>query len=191
MSERDNSDDDREISVVILDFFPHGRAGDDRPQYQKSPLAYAVGVQNFGLYELTVEENADMSIGDEIPVDSPDEESPISNTYETDYESLSSNAQSELEYAIEDIIDANERRFVDFYNDAQPITLRLHQLNLLPGIGEKLRNNILDERKRKPFETFDELTERISGLHDPKELLRKRIIEEIQEEDTKYSIFVT
>lgn len=189
MSERDTEDED--ISVVILDYFPRGRVGDDRPQYQKSPLAYAVGVQNFGLYELTIEDDADLSIGDEIPLDSPDEQAQIADAYDADYEALSSNAQSELEYAIEDIIDADERRFVDFYNDAQPITLRLHQLNLLPGIGEKLRNNILDERKRQPFETFDDLKERVSGLHDPKELLRKRIVEEMTEEDTKYRIFVT
>ena len=79
---------------------------------------------------------------------------------------------------------------MDFYNDAQPITLRLHQLNLLPGIGKKLRNSILDERKRKPFEDFDDLTERVAGLHRPKEILAERILEELREEDLKYRIFV-
>ncbi|MFC7175521.1 DUF655 domain-containing protein, partial [Halosegnis marinus] len=73
---------------------------------------------------------------------------------------------------------------------AQPITLRLHQLNLLPGIGKKLRNDILDERKRKPFESFEELTERVSGLHKPREVLAERIAEELREDDLKYRIFV-
>ncbi|MFB6297765.1 MAG: DUF655 domain-containing protein, partial [Salinirussus sp.] len=77
----------------------------------------------------------------------------------------------------------------DFYNEAQPITLRLHQLNLLPGIGKKLRNSILDERKRRPFGSFDDLESRISGLHDPEGVLVERIIEEIREEDLKYRIF--
>jgi putative nucleotide binding protein len=79
---------------------------------------------------------------------------------------------------------------VDFYNDAQPITLRLHQLNLLPGIGKKLRNNVLDERKRGPFESFAELEERVSGLHRPREVLVERILEELREDDLKYKTFV-
>jgi putative nucleotide binding protein len=79
---------------------------------------------------------------------------------------------------------------VDFYNDAQPITLQLHQLNLLPGIGKKLRNNILEERKRGPFESFEDLGSRVSGLHNPKEVLVERILEELREEDLKYRTFV-
>jgi putative nucleotide binding protein len=79
---------------------------------------------------------------------------------------------------------------VDFYNEAQPITLRLHQLNLLPGIGKKLRNDVLDQRKRKPFESFEEIEERISGLHNPEEVLVERILEELHEEDLKYRLFV-
>jgi putative nucleotide binding protein len=107
-----------------------------------------------------------------------------------DYDDLSNAAHSELEYVVEEVVDRNERRFVDFYNEAQPITLRLHQLNLLPGIGKKLRNDVLDERKRAPFESFDELEERISGLHDPKGVLVDRILEELRDEDLKYRTFV-
>ena len=93
------------------------------------------------------------------------------------------------EYAVEEIVAADEERFVDFYNEAQPITLRLHQLNLFPGIGKKLRNDILDERKRKPFESFEEVSDRVSGLHDPKQTIIDRILEELREDDLKYRIF--
>ncbi|MFB6176601.1 MAG: DUF655 domain-containing protein, partial [Halobaculum sp.] len=68
--------------------------------------------------------------------------------------------------------------------------LRLHQLNLLPGIGKKLRNNILDERKRGPYESFEDLEDRVSGLHNPREVLVDRIVEEIREDDLKYQTFV-
>ena len=63
-------------------------------------------------------------------------------------------------------------------------------MNLLPGIGKKLRNTILDERKRKPFESFEDLHERVSGLHNPKEVLVDRIQEELRDDDLKYRIFV-
>jgi putative nucleotide binding protein len=182
----DESDESAGLPAVVLDVLAHGRAEDERPQYQKEPLAYTVDVSDFGLYELVLTDASDISIGDDIDLEDTDS---IERRSEIDYEDLPSGANSELDYAIEEIVEANEQRFVDFYNDAQPITLRLHQLNLLPGIGKKLRNNILDERKRQPFSSFEELEERISGLHNPKEVLVERIIEELREDDLKYRIF--
>jgi len=185
------SDDERDESVgeptgVVLDVLPHGRTEDDRPQYQKDPLAYALDSEEFALYELVLSESSGVSIGDAISVtDAPF----VERVNRIEYDDLPSGARSELDYVIEDVVEADERRFVDFYNDAQPITLRLHQLNLLPGIGKKLRNDILDERKRKPFESFAELEDRIGGLHNPQEVLVERIIEELREDDLKYRIF--
>lgn len=184
MSSDENESDATE--AVLLDHLPHGRSDDDRPQYQKEPLAYAMTTQNFRLVEVTLSSDADVSIGDTIELDSE----AVGRFREIDYEDLSGGAQSELDYAIEDIVENNEQRFVDFFNDAQPITTRLHSLNLLPGIGKKLRNGILDERKRKPFESFEDLTDRVNGLHNPTEVLVNRILEEIHEEDLKYRTFV-
>ena len=176
--------------AVVLDYLPHGRPGDDRPQYKKSPLAYALGESDFQLLELTITDDADVSIGDRIVLAPDDEREVVGRIREVDYDDLSNAANSELEYVVEEVVDRNERRFVDFYNEAQPITLRLHQLNLLPGIGKKLRNDVLDERKRAPFESFEELEDRISGLHDPKGVLVDRILEELRDEDLKYRTFV-
>ena len=142
--------------AVVLDYLPHGRSDDNRPQYQKDAVAYALTEDSFDLLELTLTDEADINIVDRVAVDPVDDEQ-IDSMREIDYDELTSSAESELEYAIEAIIDADEQRFVDFYNDAQPITLRLHQLNLLPGIGKKLRNKIIDTRKRGPFEGFEEL----------------------------------
>jgi putative nucleotide binding protein len=183
--ERDESDGNE--AVVVLDFLAHGRTEDDRPQYQKEPLAYVIDTANFQLYELVMDPDTDISIGDSFPLDDMDD---IVRQNRIEYDDLPSGASSELDYAIEEIVEADEGRFVDYYNDAQPITLRLHQLNLLPGIGEKLRNDILDERKRKPFESFEELGERIDGLHNPKEVLVERILEELKEDELKYQLFV-
>jgi putative nucleotide binding protein len=176
--------------AVVLDYLPHGRPGDDRPQYKKSPLAYALGESGFRLLELTLDDDADVSIGDRLVVEPADERTDAARVRTVAYDDLSNAAHSELEYVVEEIVDRHERRFVDFYNDAQPITLRLHQLNLLPGIGKKLRNDVLDERKRSPFESFEALQDRIGGLHDPKGVLVDRIMEELRDEDLKYRTFV-
>jgi len=189
-TENGTGDDDESTTyAVVLDYFPHGRSDDNRPQYQKEPLAYALTEESFDLLALTLTDEADINIVDRVAVD-PADETAIATVQEIEFDELSSSAVSELEYAIEAIIDDDERRFVDFYNEAQPITLRLHQLNLLPGIGKKLRNKILDERKRGPFESFEDLSERIGGLHSPKEVIIERILEELRDEDLKYKIFV-
>lgn len=187
MSDDERDENEGTQEAVVLDFLAHGRTEDDRPQYQKEPLAYAIELENFGLWELVMDGDTGVSIGDTIDLRELDE---IQRINAVDYDDLPSGARSELDYAIADVVEENESRFVDFYNEAQPITLRLHQLNLLPGIGKKLRNNILDERKRKPFEDFEELEERISGLHNPKEVIVERILDELREDDLKYRLFV-
>jgi putative nucleotide binding protein len=176
--------------AVVLDHLPHGRADDDRPRHRKSPMAYALGERDFRLFELTLTDDADVSIGDRVVIGPTEARDAVDGFKQVPYDKLSNTATGELEYAIEAIIDEHERRFVDFYNDAQPITLRLHQLNLLPGIGKKLRNNVLDQRKRGPFESFEEVEERVSGLHRPKEVLVERILEELRDDDLKYKAFV-
>ncbi len=174
---------------VILDFLPHGRSDADEPQYRRSPVVYAVAEDSFTLYELTVEDDADISIGDRVQI-RPSFAEGLNRGREVAYEDLSDGARSELDYVIEEIVEADEKRFVDFFNEAQPVSLRLHQLNLLPGIGDKLRDNILDERKRGPFESFEELEERVSGLHDPEGIIVDRIFQELTEAaDLKYTLF--
>jgi putative nucleotide binding protein len=186
------TDDERDDSAgqpdaIVLDVLPHGRSDDDRPQYQKEPLAYALDTDQFRLYEFIVDGDEDITIGDRIDIY---QDAFVGRVNEIEYEDLPGGATSELDYVIEDLVEANEVRFVDVYNDAQPITLRLHQLNLLPGIGKKLRNNILDQRKRAPFESFEDLESRVDGLHNPEEILVERILEELKEDDLKYRLFV-
>jgi len=174
--------------AVILDYLPRGRADDDRPQYKKSPVAYALDEETFALYEVSLDSDADVAIDDRLDPKAGVEG--IGRVREIGYDDISGGAQAELEYVVREIVERDEGRFVDFYNDAQPITLRLHQLNLLPGIGKKLRNNIIDQRKRGPFESFEELEERVAGLHNPQEILVERIIEELRDDELKYRTFV-
>ncbi|WP_224268728.1 DUF655 domain-containing protein [Haloprofundus salinisoli] len=190
-SERgDGEAESRPQYAVVLDYLPYGKSDDDRPRYQKQPIAYALGEERFRLVELTFDDDADVSIGDRIAIEPNSAREHIQRIRTVEYGDLSNGAVNELEYVVADIIDADEERFVTFYDDAQPITIRLHQLDLLPGIGKTLRNNILEQRKRQPFENFDDLQERVSGLHRPKEVLAERIIEELRDEDLKYKAFV-
>ena len=192
MSNVDSEESPQETTceAVVLDFLAHGRSDDDRPQYQKDPLAYALGVEDFRLFECTVDGDATVAIGDRLVVDPPADRSPeVVSVRAVEHGDLSGGAQSELEYVVEDVVEAQEDRFVEFYLEAQPVTLRLHQLNLLPGIGDKLQEGILDERRRGRFESFEDVEERVAGLHDAKGVIVDRIMQELTEDDLKYRVF--
>ncbi|SNR60290.1 DUF655 domain-containing protein [Halorubrum vacuolatum] len=171
--------------VVVLDVLPNGRPDDGRPGYQKSPVAYGIGVESFRPFEIALSELTEVSVGDRFPLD----DGSVTRYRDVDVDDLTRNAAAEIEYAVEAIVAEDERRFVDFFNEAGPLTLRLHQLDLLPGIGETLRNKVLDARKRGPFESFEDVTDRVSGLHRPREVLIERILAEIREDELKYRIF--
>ena len=181
----DAADADDGPVAVLLDVLPNGRPDDDRPPSRKTPVAYGLGTESFRLYELSLDDGTEASVSDRIALDGPT----VGRYREVEYDDLTRNAAAEVEYAVEAIVDGDEERFVDFYNEAGPITLRLHQLNLLPGVGKQLRNNVLDERKRGPFESFAEVSERVSGLHRPREVIVERIVEEVQKDDLKYRTF--
>jgi len=96
----------------------------------------------------------------------------------------------ELPYVVEKIVTAREKDFVEWFNKAPPLTTRMHSLELIPGIGKKIMWEILSERKRKPFESFQDIAERIHLMPDPKKAIVKKILSEIQEQD-KYYLFAS
>jgi len=183
------SDDSADgTEAVVLDVLRHGRSGDDRAAFRREQVGLAVGTEDFALYEFLMADDSDVSIGDRVRL-APEPEAGISRVNTVPYDDLSPGAQSELEYVVEELIEADPEPFLDFYNEAGAVSLRLHQLNLLPGIGDTLRDNILDERKRGPFESFADIAERVDGLHNPKEVVVERVLDELKGEDVKYHAF--
>ena len=103
-------------------------------------------------------------------------------------EKLTQTAKHELEFVIERLVKNEESRFVEFFNKAGPISTRRHQIELLPGIGKKHMWEILENRREKDFESFEDIKTRVKLIPDPMKAVIKRIIMEINGED-KYKIF--
>ncbi len=104
------------------------------------------------------------------------------------YSDLVPEAASELPLVIEMIVTKYEQKYVQFFNEAQPITTRMHSLQLLPGVGPTLMWTILEERKKEPFKSFEDIATR-TKLQNPKKAITTRILEELQE-DVKRWLFV-
>ncbi|MFP4633066.1 MAG: DUF655 domain-containing protein, partial [Halobacteriales archaeon] len=183
--ENDNSDAEREDYVYVLDYMPDGRSQD---RASDEPLLQGLGRTNFTLLEVVPREEARVKIGDYVYVGEGEREEVERVKRRIEYDDLTQGARKELEYAVEDVVADDERRFVDFYNDADSVTIRMHQLDLLPGIGEKIRNTIIEERELQRFESYEDLEDRVAGLHSPDEVLVERIIAELKDEDVKYQL---
>jgi len=103
------------------------------------------------------------------------------------YDQLTSNAKAEIVVLIEEQVKAQEKRFVDFFNNSQPVTPRMHSLELLPGIGKKSMWQLVNMREKKPFTSYEDIQQK-TGLNDVPKILTKRILEELSTE-TKYQKF--
>jgi putative nucleotide binding protein len=140
------------------------------------------------LLELAAAEDADLSLGDRLAVEG---EAFSGVTRRLTYHTLTQDAQDRLKETIAAIIAENEQRFIDWYNNAQPIGLRKHQLDVLSNIGDKRREAIIDERRREPFADFADLETRVDSLHDPQALLVERVLTELREvENARYKLLV-
>ena len=85
-------------------------------------------------------------------------------------------------------VEERETDFVSFINNAKPISIRVHTLDLLPGIGKKNMEAMLKEREAKPFENFADLHKSVPTLADPAVVFVHRILNELQG-DEKYYLF--
>lgn len=181
--------DTKEQYAYILDFLPTGHVEDTRPIHLRKPLAQALGVEFFILLELSVKEGARVEIESRVFVGKGERDIVKHVEKRLTYGELTPSARLELPYVLDKIVLENEAKYVEFFNSAQPITTRLHMLELLPGIGKKMMWAIIDERKKGKFKNFADIETRIKGLHHPDKLITKRIEQEIQDEHLKYRIF--
>ncbi len=182
---------EKEEYAYILDYLPYGRTDDNRPMYQKKPLAQGIGEKHFVLMEMMTKENVIPMSHDRVYIGDGDR--PVIDHVKRRiiFSEITHSAQMELPSVIEKIILNDENRFLGFFNEAYPITTRLHMLELLPGIGKKLMWAIIDERKKGKFESIAQLVTRVKGLHAPEKLLTNRIMEELKDENIKYRVFTT
>ena len=178
----------REETAVVLDFLQNGYPTDNRPSHMKTGIAQALGKTYFVLLELVPRKGVFMQPYQEVYIGDGkrDEVHHISGRLQE--EKLTSTARSELQFVIKDLVQKQEQRFVDFFNTAQPLSTRMHVLELLPGLGKKHMWEIVEAREDKPFENFADIKKRVKLMPDPLKLIVQRILKEIEGKE-KHRLF--
>src|SRR3990167_7002303 len=179
----------KEEYAIVLDFLPNGHPFDNTPSHLKTPIAQAIGKDHFILLELVPKKGIFLQPLEEVYTGEGKRDK-IHHIYgKVDYDKLTQTAKSELDHIVKDLVEKNEKRFIEFFNKAGPINMRRHQIELLPGIGKKHMGELLEKRKEKEFESFDDIKKRVKLLPDTEKVLIRRIISELKGED-KYNVFV-
>lgn len=181
--------EEKEEYAIVLDFLPNGYAFDPRPMFRKTPIAQAIGKKYFSLLELVPKKEIFLQPHEEVYIGEGKRDKIHHIVGKIPSTKLTHTAQAEMEQIIKEAVDREEMRFVEFFNKAQPLTTRMHQLELLPGLGKKHMWEILEARKDKPFESFEDLKKRVKLMPDPKKIVIKRILDELTGEE-KHRIFV-
>jgi putative nucleotide binding protein len=179
----------KEEFAIILDFLPNGYPFDPRPMFRKTPIAQAIGKEHFSLLELVPKKEVFLQPLEEVYIGEGKRDKIHHIIGKITSDKLTATASEELKHVIEEFVTKNEKRFVDFFNNAQPLTTRMHQLELIPGLGKKHMWEIVEKRKEKPFESFEDLKNRVKLMPDPKTAVIKRILQELTGKE-KHCIFV-
>ncbi|MBI4147073.1 DUF655 domain-containing protein [Candidatus Woesearchaeota archaeon] len=176
----------REENAIVLDHLENGYPFEQAAV--KTPIVQALGVSHLTLLELIPKKGVTLQPMQKIYIGEGKREEIHHIKGRIPVEKLTATAGNTLMEAVEEIVTAQESRFVEFFNKAQPLSMRMHQLELLPGLGKKHMWEVLNARKEKPFESFDDIQDRVKLLPSPKQLIVKRIIAEIEGKE-KYRIF--
>ena len=174
--------------AFLLDILPEGRP-DSQRRFRRESIVYGIGSEEYKIFEMEPIKEASLSIGDKVYIGKDHD---LRNQIESvkarvKYNDLTHTAKSELPFILDEIIKSQEEKFVQFYNNAGPISRRYHSLELLPGLGKKTMQGIIGCR---PFVTFQEIEDKVQGFKNPAKYISARIEHEIKVQDQKYRLFV-
>ena len=165
-----------EEHAYVLDFKSRGKSITVRGR--TGVIVNAIGEERLALLEILGVENSTFDVGERIYIGKEGRTKVKSVLGKIDYTKMSILTQNEIPRIIELIVTKNEKRFVDYLNNAQPITPRIHALELIPGIGKTYMNVLIQEREKKLFESYSDMEKR-TGFKEPIKHLSQRILEEI------------
>jgi putative nucleotide binding protein len=161
--------------ALVLDYLANGYplSGNMKPVVQ------AIGTEHLALLELAPIRGAQINVKEKVYIGPEKRDKIYYIIGRLPVDKMTEAAKIQLQEFVEAHVGEHEGEFVKFFNSAQAINTRLHQLELLPGFGRKHTQELLNVRNEKPFDSFEEIRQRVKSVPDPKKAVEKRIIEEL------------
>ncbi len=166
----------REEYAIVLDFLLSGKSFSGRSE----PVAQLMGEEWFTLLEAVPKPGVTLKPTERVYIGKAEREKISLIKTRITFNELTEHGKSELPVVVMKIVKEREPHFVNVFNTAGPLNIREHSLELLPGIGKKHMDAILKARTEKKFESFKDITDRVTLMQDPAKLITDRIIEELQ-----------
>lgn len=166
---------EKEEYAIVLEYLPNGYPLEKRMM----PIAQAIGEKNLTLLELVPRRGIKLETGKKVYIGEGKRDEVYYILGRLHREKLTEPAKEQLQEFIKHVVESREKEFVDFFNKAEAINKRVHQIELLPGIGKKHMREIIAEREKKPFESFEEMKQRITNIPDPEKVIERRIFQEL------------
>lgn len=176
----------KEEHAIVLEFLPNGYPLEGKMM----PIAQAIGKENLALLELVPRRGEMLDAGEEVYIGEGKRDKIYYILGRLKREKLTERAKEKLAEFIHKVVKEREEKFVKFFNESQAINKRVHQIELLPGMGKKHMQEIIKEREKEKFKSFEDMKERVSNLPDPEKSVEKRILQEITEME-RYNLFVS
>ncbi len=174
----------KEENAIILEYLPNGYPLEKKMM----PLAQAVGETNLTLLELVPRRDVALQAGEKVYIGEGKREQIYYILGRLNKEKLTEPAKEHLKEYISKVVQEREEKFIEFFNKSEAINKRIHQIELLPGLGKKHMHEILKQRKEEEFKSFEDMKNRIQNLPDPAVAIEKRILNELIEEE-RYKLF--
>jgi len=168
---------EKEEYAIVLDYLPYGYP----LEKNMISVVQAIGKNGFTLLQIIPRKGLTFELKEEVYIGDGKRDKVLYIQGRLPREKLTETAKTELESFIKEKVNKEEKTFVDFFNKAQAINTRLHQLELLPGFGKKHTKALIQARDGKPFESFEDIRERVPNIPEPKKSVEKRIMEELTE----------
>ena len=130
---------EKEDNAIILDYLPYGYPMGGN----MNPIAQAIGVNTLALLELVPRRGITLLTKEKVYIGPEKRDKIYYIAGRLPRERLTETAKIQLQEFIEQVVAEQEKKFVDFFNNAQAINTRLHQIELLPGFGKKHTKEIL------------------------------------------------
>jgi len=176
---------EKEEYAIILDYLPYGYPLEKKMM----SIAQAIGLNNLTLLQLVPRRGVKLELKEKVYIGDGKRDKIYYILGRLPHDKLTETAKMQIQEFIRNLITEQEKRFVEFFNTAEAINTRLHQIELLPGFGKKHMNAILEERKKEVFKDFEDLKKRIPNLPDPRKAIEKRLIQELETTE-RHNLFI-